>query len=457
MKNMDINEIAAAVQGKIIKEGNLEKCSKVSTDTRKISKGDLFIALKGENFNGNKFAREAINKGAYIAIVSEVLIDLDGISKSSGIILVDDTLAALTRLSSYVLSKSKVLTIGITGSTGKTSTKDLTAAALSYKFKVYKTKGNFNNEIGLPLSILEMPEDTEVAVLEMGMSNLKEINHLAGIAKPSIGIITNIGISHIENLKTRDNILKAKMEITDYFTKENTLIINRDNDMLKSINSDKFNVCGIGIDYGDCYAAKNIELLEDLIKYTCISNKTGEEYDFTLECPGKHNVLNSLLAIACARKLGLSFEEINEGFKNISRTSLRLEIIKNHNYTVVNDCYNASPDSMISAIDVLKNIKGKRYIAVLGTMNELGEEAPNAHYEVGKYLKEKIIDKLYVLGDYSNKYAEGFGGQYEKAQDIEDLISLLLKDVKEGDVILVKASRTYKFERITEALTSKRS
>lgn len=455
MKNMDIYEIAKAISGKIIKEGSKRKFSKISTDTRKIKENDVYIGLIGENFNGNSFALEAFNKGAGLCILSENVENLVNIPEDKGIILVNNTEKALQDLASYYLAYSKAKVIGVTGSTGKTSTKDLLSSALSSKFKVFKTKGNFNNEIGLPLTILSMPETTEICVLEMGMSNFYEISKLASIAKPSMAIITNIGMSHIENLKTRENILKAKMEITEGFSKDNVLIVNRDNDQLKEINSDKFKVYGIGIENSESIKARDLSLREQSISFIYEDSEIKDEFKYTLNVPGRHNVLNAMLAIKCARLLGLSSEEIQKGFDALEQTSMRLDIIKEKNYTIINDCYNASPDSMKAAIDVLKNISGERRIAILGPMNEMGNEAEKAHKLVNKYLHEKNIDKVYSCGKFAEYYVDGFNSEGVYLGDTQEIISRIKEDIKEGDVYLIKASRTYKFENIVEALTSK--
>lgn len=457
MKEMDIYEIAKAVSGKIIKEGNKSKFSKISTDSRKIEENDVYIGLIGENFNGNSFAIDAFNRGAGLCIISEGIEKLNNTSLEKGIILVNNTEKALQDLASYYLNITKTLVIGVTGSTGKTSTKDLVSAALSFKFNVYKTKGNFNNEIGLPLTILSMPENTEVCVLEMGMSNFNEISKLASIAKPNIAIITNIGMSHIENLKTRENILKAKMEITEGFNKDNALIVNRDNDLLKNFNSSKFKVYGIGIESNDSVKALDLSIGDKSISFVCLDNDVKDEFRYTLNIPGKHNVLNAMLAIKCAKLLGLTDDEVQKGFNNLEQTSMRLDIIKENGYTIINDCYNASPDSMKAAIEVLKNMEGSRYIAVFGPMNELGNEAVSAHKLVNQYLHENKIDKVYSCGKNAEHYIEGFKDFGVYCSDIHEIITRIKEDLKEGDIYLIKASRTYKFETIVEALASKRN
>jgi UDP-N-acetylmuramoyl-tripeptide--D-alanyl-D-alanine ligase len=454
MDKITLEEVLKAVHGELLNSGSKIEFDKVCTDSRKVSKGDIFFALRGERFNGNDFAQNAINKGASICIVDEEKLNLENINKDTSIIKVKNTNRALMDLAKYYRSRLNIKVIGITGSTGKTSTKDLTAAALSSKYKVFKTEGNFNNEIGLPMMIFKLDKTYDIAVLEMGMSNFGEIHNLADIARPDIAIITNIGVSHIEFLKTRENILKAKIEITDFFNENSTLIINNDNDILNSYTNEKFNVVSIGtMDYED-FKGENIILHELSIEYDILEKITKDMKHIKLNIPGKHNVLNSLQALACARIFNLPYEEIEKGMMNFQATSMRLDIQKTENITIINDCYNASPDSMIAAIDVLKTIKGNRNIAILGTMKELGEEAYKAHYDVGKYAFEKNIDLLIALGEYSKAYKEGFNNNksFEEFTNLEELNNYLKDNIKQNDVILVKASRTMKFENVVNEL-----
>lgn len=449
---LSFDELVEALDGEvIIKKGEIS-FNNVCTDTRKISKDNIFIALKGENFNGNKFTLKAFEMGASIVVIDEELFEYEEVStlNKGTIIKVSDTYKSLLSLAKYYRKKLNIKVIGITGSTGKTSTKDLTSAFLSGKYKVFKTKGNYNNHIGLPLMILEMDSSYDVAVLEMGMSNLNEIHLLADCARPDIAIITNVGITHIENLKTQENILKAKMEITDFFNKENTLIVNGEDSFLNKLESQKFNIKKTGYSNKFDLIAKDIKVLEDKTIFK-IEDKE-KEYEFILPMVGAHNVLNALLAIYVSRELSLSYKEMENGLKSIEKTSMRLEFIKKEKFTIINDCYNASPDSMKAALDVLKNAKGKRKIAILGNMNELGEKASEAHEDIGKYAKNKI-DLLVIIGDYTQNYEKGFENNCIKIYNTKvELINDLKNIIKEGDVFLVKASRGMKYEDIVQEL-----
>lgn len=444
---LTFNELLKYSNGEVIVDNDNKEFNKLSTDTRKIEKGNIFLALKGENFNGNKYVKEAFSKGASIAIVDEVLFneeDVDGV-----VIKVESGKDALLQIAKGYREKLGLKVVGITGSTGKTSTKDLVSAFLSGKYKVFKTKGNFNNEIGLPLMVLELDSSIDVAVLEMGMSDFNEIHNLVNCARPDIALITNIGVSHIENLKTRDNILKAKMEITDYFNKNNTLVINCEDDKLSTIGDKEYEIVKIGYNHSYDYYASNIKLTNESTSFDLHCN--GEVYNITLDMVGKHNVLNALLGIAASFKLGLTVDEMKDGLKNMEATSMRLEFISGNGIEIINDCYNASPDSMKAALDVLNNREGRK-IAILGTMRELGDESKRCHREVSEYASSKV-DMLISCGEFIGDFKEGFEKEEIKLYNTKiDLINDLDSIIKPNDVILVKASRGEKFEEIVEAL-----
>lgn len=453
MLELNLQEIVKATNGKLVKESEIKEIIGVSTDTRKIEEGTLFIALKGENFNGNNYVLDAFNKGAKIAIVSEVKCDLDDLKSDVSLIKVKDTGRALMDLAKFYRKKLGLKVVGITGSAGKTSTKDLVAAVLSDKYKVFKTKGNFNNEIGLPLMILELDSTYDVAILEMGMRGLGQIEELAEVAEPNLAIITNIGISHIEILKTRENILKAKMEITNFFDKNNTLVVCGNDDFLGTLPETEYKIIKTGVGDEFKIGAKNIELKELSSTFKVYDGEN--EVEFSLDMPGKHNVSNLMLGVAVAKELGVSYEEMKNGLSNIESTSMRLELIKKEEFSILNDCYNSSPVAVMSSIDVMKNLDGKRRIAILGTMRELGYKSEEAHEEVGKYAKENGIDKVLCCGDFSQCIKKGYGEGCTVYENKELLIKDLLNMIEEGDIILVKASRSLKFEEITKALLEK--
>jgi len=454
MLDLNLNEVVKAVNGEIIVQNNDGTFNKISTDTRKIERGNLFFALKGENFNGNSYAVSAIEKGASVVIVDEIKFDSEKLNGKGTVIKVKDTRTALGDLAAYYRTKLGIKVVSITGSTGKTSTKDLIAAFLSGKYRVFKTQGNFNNEIGLPLMIFELSKDYDIAVLEMGTSNFGEIHRLASIAKPDIAAITNVGVAHIEYLKTRENILKEKMSISDFFQNKNNLVINCENDMLNTVReSEKYNLQKTGYDESYDLYAKNVKLTCDTTSFEVVT-KDNNTHIFTLNMVGEHNVLNALLGIQIGLDLGLTFEEMEKGLENFKATSMRLEFIKKDNFVLINDSYNANPDSMKAALNVLKNYSGKRKIAVLGTMGELGFHAEDAHREVGKYAKDRA-DILVTTGDFKKQYKEGFGSKTFVYDTKEELIAALESMIKDGDTLLVKASRSAKFEEIIKELKNK--
>jgi len=445
--DLNLSEIIKAVNGEILVKNNEGIFNKISTDTRKIEKDNLFIALKGGNFNGNDYAVLAIEKGASIVIVDEVKFKPEELNNKGTIIKVKNTKEALADLARFYRKKLGIKVVGITGSTGKTSTKDLVAAFLSGKYRVFKTQGNFNNEIGLPLMIFELSKEYDIAVLEMGTSNFGEINRLASIAVPNVAAITNVGVAHIEYLKTKENILKEKMCIADFFEEKNSLILNCENDMLKTVDKcDKFNLEKIGYDESYDLYAKNVELTSETTAFDVVT-KDDKSYRFTLNMVGQHNVLNALIGIQISKNFGLTFEEIEDGLKNFNATSMRLEFINKNGFSIINDSYNANPDSMKAALEVLKNYSGSRKIAVLGTMGELGDYAKEAHMEVGDFAIGKA-DILLATGEFKKCYEEGFKENTMIFETKQELMEALANMIKPNDTILVKASRIAKFEEI---------
>ncbi|MCM1992711.1 UDP-N-acetylmuramoyl-tripeptide--D-alanyl-D-alanine ligase [Oceanirhabdus seepicola] len=446
-------ELIDTLNGEVITYGEKGSIQGVETDTRRLGENFIFFALKGARVDGNDMVDEAVKNGAILCVVDKYKEEFKKYEKKITIVKVENTKEALYKLAEYYRNKFDIKVIGITGSTGKTSTKDILSGALSEKFSVFKTIGNFNSDIGLPLMIFKFKDEHEVAVLEMGMSGFGEIELLAKIARPDIAIITNIGESHLEQLKTRENILKAKMEITKYFNEKNVLIINNDNDMLRTIDEERFEII-------PCSIQGNGKLNSDILDINISESFfkiTNGEYNgetFNLKMPGEHNISNALLSIAVCEIVGMTSEEINSGLKKIDKTSMRLDIKKHEEggYIIINDAYNASPDSMKAAIDVMNTIQGKK-ICVLGTMKELGEKSSELHREIGEYALEQGVEKLFVVGEGSQNYLSGFAdreGYVFKTK--EDLIQKLKGELTAEHVVLIKASRSMKFETIYNEL-----
>ena len=446
-------EILDCVQGKIILKGTKDKFNKLSIDTRKISGEDIFLAIGGSNFDGNKYVIEAIKKGVKLCLIDKEYFSLEDFKDFNvSIILVENTLHSLEKLACYVRSKLDINIVAVTGSVGKTTTKDLVYSFLSSKYKVYKSFGNFNNHLGMPISLINIDDDTEIGVFELGMSGMGEIDYLAKILKPNVALITNIGVNHMEFLKTKQNILRAKMEIVNYFTEDDILILNNEDEMLKYINSSEFKIYKVGLK--DCdLSAYNVELKNDSIKFNVIYDEKEEE--IRLPILGKHNVLNSILALKVCDIFNIPMKDIRMSFGYLKASAMRQEVVTYKGRTIINDFYNASPDSMISSIDVLNLYSGKK-ACILGDMNELGEQSEFYHKQVGEYLNNKI-DKLVVIGKYRYAYIENFEDKQKCYcfQTIEDFSEHLIEILEGMEIILIKASRSLKFEKIMDIFKEK--
>ena len=390
MKNITVKNILEVTNGKLINGKLDEKCINFLNDSRKVKKGDTYIALKGEKFDGNKFWREAIEKGANCVIIEREEISKEEKEKykEKAIIEVEDTLEALYKIATYKRNLYNIPVIAITGSVGKTSTKDIVASVVSKQYKTLKTEGNQNNNIGLPFTILRL-KDEEAMVLEMGMNHFKEISLLTSIAKPNICIITNIGTSHIGNLGSRENILKAKLEILEG-CKNPTVIINNDNDLLHKWyeeNKQKINIKTYAIKEKSELNAKNVKLNEQNSEFTCEINK--KEIKIKVPIGGEHFILNSLCAIAVGKELNIPEEKIKNGIESFELTKKRMDIIELKNkIKIINDSYNASYESMKASLKYMHDLKQNRKIAVLGDMFELGEFSKELHEKVGSEVGE---------------------------------------------------------------------
>ncbi len=428
--------------------GNNElECISFSNDTRKISKDDIYIGIKGKNFDGNKFFNEAFNKGASACILEresfiKLNIDKDN-CKNKTIVLVDNSIKALQKLAEYKLSLYNIPVIAITGSVGKTSTKDIVASVLSQKYKVLKTEGNYNNEIGLPLTILKL-KDHNAIVLEMGMNSLGEISLLSNIAKPDIAVITNIGTAHIGNLGSRENILKAKLEILDGLKKNGVLIINNDNDLLHE-NIDKINkkvkTITIGIENSSDYKAENI--IDNIFESTFFINNNK----IKVNVGGYPFIYNSLVAFAIGKYLNIYEKDIIKGIESFKLSQNRMEkIINKRGVTIINDTYNASYDSIIAAINIINKSNYKRKILLLGDILELGNFSKEIHSKIGNYISNMNFDGIILVGKevnyiktelIKNKFDVNKIYYFEKERDTYDFLDNYLQS---GDIILIKGS-----------------
>ncbi len=460
---LSITEVLAVTDGQLLHGDIRTPFTGYTTDSRTVQPGDLYIPIIGERYDGNDFIADVMARGAAWSLVSDLSkIPLDENLDDKGLIFVHDTLEALQNLAAYVLKKRNIPVIAVTGSTGKTSTKEMLASVLETQFKVLRNEGNFNNHIGLPLTCLQLDETHQLAILEMGMNHPGELARLAEITRPICGVITNIGLSHIGNLGSQEGIFQAKMEITQTMTSENTLFVNGDDGFLGKIESgDKYTAVKVGSALSCPCRVTNRRL--DGAKGSEFDmnwlGKTEGTLSFQLRVPGDHNIQNASLAVAVGIHFGITPQNIQAGLLACRNTGMRLNLIETDGgVSLVNDAYNASPDSMQAAIQVLASMPAKRRIAVLSDMLELGQEAERGHHQVGGFVASAGVDFLYATGPQSQwiiegALAEGMDAACASYFETKDALIAQLKGiVTSGDAVLVKGSRGMKMERIVEAL-----
>ena len=463
MKGMTIAAMTEACGGIYHGDNNIihNEIKSITTDSRKADSGCLFVAIKGERSDGHNYIGDCFDAGALCCISERELPE-----ENRPYIQVKSSTDALKALAKLYRAQLDITVVGITGSVGKTSTKETIAAVLSQKYKVLKTLGNFNNEIGLPLTIFRLSEDDEIAVLEMGISDFGEMSRLTDIAKPDICVITNIGLCHLENLKTRDGILKAKTEIFEGMNPEGFVVLNGDDDKLVTIKE----VYGrkpvfFGVENKSGVYSDNIENLGLEGTSAIIHNLEGiASICVNIPVAGLHMVYNAMAAAAIGAKLGLTSEQIKAGIENIETIAGRNNIIKANGMIIIDDCYNANPVSMKASIDVIDTAKGRK-VCILGDMFELGADEKKLHYDVGQYLATKSIDILLTAGELSKNIAEGAADyikernegsslEIKSFDDKESLMDFAKGLLMEGDNILVKASHGMKFSEVVEAIRS---
>lgn len=451
MKPITLHEVAKACCGTLHGDPEL-KITSIVTDSRKAGEGSLFAAIKGARVDGHRFIPAVAEQGA-VCVLCEEKPDVE-----INYIKVESTLVALKGIAEYYRSLFTIPFIGITGSVGKTSTKEFISAVLAQKYNVHKTGGNFNNELGVPITLFGLEEEHEVAVIEMGISGFGEMTRLSKMVKPDISVITNIGYCHLENLGDRDGVLRAKTEMFEYLKKDGVIILCHDDDKLRTV-TDYHGIRPIFYGTGnDEYRAENItEKGLDGIGCTLIHHARMDDsvedvrIDVTIPTMGRHNVLNALCAMAVGTQLGLSADEIKRGLESFENVGSRNHIIKTDTLTIIDDCYNANPTSTKAGLDTLSKLGGRR-IAILGDMKELGKDELALHREVGAYAKEVGIDMLVAVGPLSEATAEGYGEGAYYAATVERCIDRIKRYLRPGDTILVKASHSMQFERIVEAL-----
>lgn len=446
MKPITLREVASACGG--ILHGDPDTLiTSIVTDSRQAKSGSLFAAIKGERVDGHRFIPMTVDQGAVCSLCEDAP-DID-----VAYIRVESVPVALKGIAEYYRSLFTIPFIGITGSVGKTSTKEFIASVLSQKYKVHKTAGNFNNELGVPITLFGLEEDHEVAVIEMGISGFGEMTRLAKMVRPDISVITNIGYCHLENLGDRDGVLKAKTEMFAYLNDNASIILCHDDDKLSTVTEYKgITPTFYGTSDSDEYRAADI-VEKGLDGTDCTLIHGDMRVSVTIPTMGRHHVLNALCAMAVGDKLGLDAGEIKRGIESFRNVGSRNKLIKAADYTIIDDCYNANPTSVTASLNTLSKLSGRR-VAILGDMKELGANELTLHKEVGEYAKQKGIDILVAVGELSKKTAEGFSDGAVYFETVDDCIAQLGSILQKGDTVLVKASHSMHFEKITEAISS---
>ena len=456
---IDIKTFAEFIEGTATKQ-QAPLAYGISIDSRTAKEGDAFFALRGENFDGHRFIPAAEKAGCVFAVVEYVPENC-----TIPCIIVKNTTEALGKFARSYKDLFRPITLAVTGSVGKTTTKQFIFSVLETKYPTNVTKGNFNNEIGLPLTVLNLNADHQALLLEMGMNHKGEISYLSHIAEPDIAVITNIGSSHLENLGSREGIRDAKMEIIDGMKKGGILILNANEPLLDGVDTKGLTTLYIGIENPTAaYSAENIRMYDDHMLFDIRMRNTAIMKDIRINVVGKHHIHNALAATVCGMILGISEENIRCGLLNFVGADMRQSITEKNGITVIEDCYNASPESMRAGLDVLchtAKVKENRPVAVLGDMKELGDVSAEAHFGVGKYAASCGIAQLITFGSAAVGIARGAieGGMSEEnvliiedSDNAEKAAELLKTVLRENDAVLFKASRAVALERLIRLL-----
>ena len=455
MEPMTVRELLAATDGKLLGDVSLDTTiSGVETDSRAVHDGDLFVAIRGENIDGHQFITGALEGGALGCLTA---VPPKEAVPGKFYVLVEDTVQALGQVARAYKAKFPIPVIGITGSVGKTTTKDMIASVLSQKFRVLKTEGNYNNEIGLPLTLFRLNLQHELCVLEMGMNHFGEIDYLTRIVSPNVAVITNIGDAHIENLGSREGILKAKSEIFQAMTGDDLAVLNGDDPLLRTLDGKIApGILWCGADHEPPYEAKEIRQM-GAKGLQCKIKTPKTEFAVTIPALGNHMIYPVLMACAIGEKFDMTGEEMKKGVEAFVPTKMRMNVIRQGDVTILDDAYNANPQSMRAALEVLSQTDATFRVAVLGDMFELGELGPELHRGMGECAAALgNIDALLAVGElawniYDAAHQAGMEGAIY-AKDRAAAKPLLANFIRPGAVILVKASRGMAFEELTREL-----
>ena len=448
MKEIILKDIIKYTKGSLEVGDSNCSVSDISINSKEITSDTIFVPIIGSKFDGHDFMEEAYSKGCRSFICDNKHVFK---KKDINLIKVLDTTIALGDMAKGYRNTFKIPFVSITGSVGKTSTKDMIYGVLSEKFKTLKTMGNLNNEIGLPKTLFGLDDSYEMGVIEMGMDRSGEISYLSSLVNSKVAVITNIGMSHIEHFDNQEGIFKAKMELTENLGSNGLLIVNGDDKFLSTLkhkmNSYRLITCGFNSD-NDIYC-KNYAIDKDGVSFVVVYNKL--EHSFSINNPAKHNILNALFSIAVALEYGLSDEEIKKGLLKFELSSNRLDIFSTDKYKIINDTYNASYDSMISALSVLNSFEGRK-VAILGDIFELGKFSDEIHFKLGEHVSCDVLitignkSKLIGEGALSVNFSDSDYYHYDTKEDFYNNCDVFL----EGDVILLKASHGMKFEEIVD-------
>lgn len=456
MEYLTIKELILASEGQLVSKCNKETVvNDIVIDSRKASEDNAFVAIVGENLDGHNFINLAINQGCK-TIIKNKDNNIEIENKEINVIEVDNTEIALGDIARFYKNKFEIPFIAITGSVGKTTTRDMVHSTISAKYNSLKNVGNLNNQFGVPLTLFNLNKEHECAVIEMGMSGFNEIEYLANIVNPQIGIISNIGYSHVEHLGSREGIFKAKMEITTNFDENSLLIVNGDDDCLKTLKNQDlvYKLRTFGFEKDNDIYCESFEMNEESINFVAIVD--GKKEEFFIPTVGKHNIYNAMAAILVGINLNMTIEEIKNGLKNFQCTKNRLDIIKRDNLTIIDSVYNASIDSMSAALNILGRYETRR-VAILGDMFEMGEFAEFGHRQVGKAALDNV-DVVISIGEDSKFIIKELKENNMSSENLyyfatkEEAIENLDKIIKENDTILVKASRGMHLEKVVEHL-----
>ncbi|MFA7467126.1 MAG: UDP-N-acetylmuramoyl-tripeptide--D-alanyl-D-alanine ligase [Desulfotomaculaceae bacterium] len=456
MKTMTVGEVYRAIGGRLLHGDQNITVSRVSTDTRQIQPGDLFLALQGERYDAHDFLDQAVAAGAAGLVVSRDA----NVNATVPVIRVADTLAGMQDLAAYNRRQYNVPVVGITGSSGKTTTKDMVAAVLETNFKVLKTLGNRNNEIGLPLTLLDFSAGHGAAVVEMAMRAPGEIDALCLLARPTCAVITTIGVAHLERLGTVENIARAKGELLDHIAPDGFALLPGDSPLAREqAKRCHGRVLYYGLEQGLDIYAQDLRREETGNRFTAVVGR--DRCDICLPLPGLHNVKNALAAAGVGLMLGLTAEQVADGLSRVNLSGMRTEIIQGEGFTLINDAYNANPESACAALQTLEELAGnRRRVAVLGDMLELGTGAADGHRQSGAAAARHNVALLITVGELAGETASGArqsgdGGEIIICRDNVEALTELQNRLLPGDVVLVKGSRGMRMEEIVRGLLKK--